>query len=173
MSCSCIELWTNKSWKGQTGRQKKRFIGLKGSKNTETTLPLGWQRTCPLWLWTRNRVSTYTFPSEKKGASTTSWIFTHASHVLMRMHRTFDVSENWSQAVNTKSNALGTKRGRLVHMVALSFNGHKMMGSFRLVGCMHQMGSFRLVGCMHQMQRPQKEVDLFWVENSALMFTFF
>ena len=89
------------------------------------------------------------FPRKKRVCLPHRELFTHASHVLMRMHRTFDVRENWSQAVNTKSNALGTKRGRLVHMVALSFNGHKMMGSFRLVGCMHQM------------QRPRKEVDLF------------
>ena len=89
------------------------------------------------------------FPRKKRVRLPHRELFTHASHVLMRMHRTFDVRENWSQEVNTKSNALGTKRGRLVHMVALSFNGHKMMGSFRLVGCMHQM------------QRPRKEVDLF------------
>ena len=50
----------------------------------------------------------------------------HASYVMVRTHRTFDVMENWSQAV--KSNALlGTKEVDLfTHGGSIMQKGHKM-----------------------------------------------
>ena len=53
-------------------------------------------------------------------------IFMHASYVMVRTHRTFDVMENWSQAV--KSNALlGTKEVDLfTHGGSIMQKGHKM-----------------------------------------------